>query len=139
MSGLGAFIETVAIYREKDVCRHLWTYGARLRDGLSDVARACGVADHFVMDGPAISLNYITRDQAGKPSPGFRTLFSQEMIRHGVLMPWLAVSHAHGDDELALTLAAAEKAMRVYADALEAGLGRFLEGAEIKPVFRKYN
>lgn len=139
MSGLGAFIETVNIYKEKDVCRHLWEYGARLRDGLSAVARACGVADHFVMDGPAISLNYITRDETGSPSTKYRTLFSQEMIRHGVLIPWLAVSYAHGDEELALTLAAAEKALQVYANALDGGVGRFLEGAEIKPVFRKFN
>jgi glutamate-1-semialdehyde 2,1-aminomutase len=28
MSGLGAFIETVNVYRQRDVCRHLWQYGA---------------------------------------------------------------------------------------------------------------
>jgi glutamate-1-semialdehyde 2,1-aminomutase len=139
MCGLGAFIETVRIYRESDVCRHLWNYGARLRDGLTQVARECGVADHFVMDGPAISLNYVTRAADGCVSAKFRTLFAQEMVRNGVLMPWVAVSYAHGEAELEATLAAAKSALRVYANALSDGIERFLEGPEVKPVFRKYN
>lgn len=139
MSGLGAFIETVRIYQEENVCRHLWDYGARLRDGINDIARACGVEKNFSMDGPAISLNYLTRDAYGVLSTQFRTLFSQEMVRNGVLMPWIAVSQSHGDAELNMTFAAVEKALRVYASALEGGVEKFLEGPEIKPVFRKYN
>ena len=67
------------------------------------------------MIGPSISLNYVTRDRDGEVSLPFRTLFSQEMIRHGVLMPWVAVSHAHGIEELRLTLDAARGALDVYA------------------------
>jgi glutamate-1-semialdehyde 2,1-aminomutase len=139
MCGLGAFIETVRIYQEKDVCRHLWSYGARLRDGLTAVARECGVQDFFVMDGPAICLNYLTRDKQGEVSTKFRTLFSQEMIREGVLMPWVAISYAHGDSELDITLTAARKALKVYAAALEGDIKQFLTGPEIRPVFRKHN
>jgi glutamate-1-semialdehyde 2,1-aminomutase len=139
MSGLGAFMETVRIYQEENVCRHLWDYGARLRDGMNRIAGACGMEKYFSMDGPAISLNYLTRDASGAVSTKFRTLFSQEMVRNGVLMPWIAISQSHGDDELAMTFTAVEKALRVYASALEDGVDKFLEGPEIKPVFRKYN
>jgi glutamate-1-semialdehyde 2,1-aminomutase len=139
MSSLRAFIETVRVYKEKDVCRHLWSYGARLRDGLAAVSKECGVNDHFVMDGPAICLNYLTMDKTGALSSKFRTLFSQEMIRAGVLMPWVAVSYAHGDRELDLTLTAARSALKTYASALEDGIENFLIGQEIKPVFRKHN
>jgi glutamate-1-semialdehyde 2,1-aminomutase len=139
MCGLGAFIETVRIYKEQDVCRHLWAYGEKLRNGLNLVAAECGVDKHFSMDGPSISLNYITRDAAGSPSMKFRTLFSQEMIRQGVLIPWIAVSLAHSDAELAITIEAARKALKVYASALNDGVEKYLEGPEIKPVFRKYN
>ena len=69
----------------------------------------------------------------------FRTLFSQEMIRQGVLIPWIAVSLAHADAELAITIEAARKALKVYASALTDGVEKYLEGPEIKPVFRKYN
>jgi glutamate-1-semialdehyde 2,1-aminomutase len=110
-----------------------------LRDGLTGVAKECGVQDHFVMDGPAICLNYLTKDKQGALSTKLRTLFSQEMIRAGVLMPWVAVSYAHGDRELDITLTAARNALNVYASALEDGIEQFLTGPEIKPVFRKHN
>ncbi len=139
MSPLGAFIETVNVYREKDVCRHLWRYGQQLKDGLKAIAQRHGISSHFMIDGPAVSLNYVTRDAAGELSSEFRTLFSQEMIRHGVLMPWIAVSLAHGDAELSMTLNAADKALAVYKLALADGIEKHLEGPAIKPVFRKYN
>jgi glutamate-1-semialdehyde 2,1-aminomutase len=61
------------------------------------------------------------------------------MIRNGVLMPWIAPSFAHGDTELQRTLEAARKALAVYAQALEQGVERFLQGPVIKPVFRRFN
>ena len=64
---------------------------------------------------------------------------SQEMIRNGVLMPWIAVSLSHEAAELDATLAAAGKALAVYARALKDGVERYLEGPEVKPVFRKFN
>lgn len=139
MCGLGAFVETVRIYREQDVCRHLWEFGAKLKDGMEALARECGVAEHFLMDGPDICLNYLTKDASGTLSPRFRTLFSQEMIRRGVLMPWIAPSYAHSDQELEITLSAAKGALDIYARALQDGIEHFLVGPEVKPVFRKYN
>lgn len=139
MSGLGAFIETINVYRQKDVCRHLWHYGKQLRDGLMELAHRHNVNEYFTVDGPAISLNYTTRAISGEISLELRTLFSQEMIRNGVLMPWIAVSFAHGDIELNITLQAADKALAIYKRALAEGVEKYLEGPAIKPVFRKYN
>ena len=139
MPDLGAFIETIRVYREHDVVGHLWRYGGMLRDGLRDVAARYGLAEQFVIEGPAINMNYITRDRDGKVSLALRTLFAQEMIRQGVLMPWIALSYAHGEAELSLTLEAADASLRVYRDALESGVERFLQSPVIKPVFRQFN
>lgn len=139
MASLAAFLETVAVYEEKDVVKHLWDYGAQLSQGLEALAREAGMAAFFQMQGSAVSLNYVTFERAGQPSLPLRTLFSQEMIRNGVLMPWIAQSFAHGDAELQQTLEAARKALAVYAQALESGVERFLEGPAIKPVFRQFN
>jgi glutamate-1-semialdehyde 2,1-aminomutase len=139
MASLSAFLETVQVYEDKDVVRHLWNYGARLLTGLEQVAREAGVAQQFQMQGNAVSMNYVTFDAQGQPSLPLRTLFSQEMIRNGVLMPWIAQSFSHGETELQQTLEAARKALAVYARALESGVERFLEGPVIKPVFRPYN
>lgn len=139
MASLAAFLETVAVYEEKDVVGHLWDYGAKLMTGLEAVAREAGVAQAFQLQGNAISMNYLTFDRAGEASLPLRTLFSQEMIRNGVLMPWIAQSFAHGETELQRTLEAARAALKVYAQALDGGVERFLEGPAIKPVFRQYN
>jgi glutamate-1-semialdehyde 2,1-aminomutase len=68
-----------------------------------------------------------------------RTLFAQEMARRGVLIPWVAVSLAHGDEELRLTLSAAEDALKVYRQALTDGWRTHLVGSPVKPVFRSHN
>jgi glutamate-1-semialdehyde 2,1-aminomutase len=110
MCSLAAFIETVRIYREQDVCGHLWSYGQRLRGALVDAAASTGMANRFSVDGPDISLGFSTRDADGQPSMPMRTLFCQEMVRNGVLMPWIAISQSHGDTELELTWKAARSA-----------------------------
>ena len=139
MPALGAFVEATRINEADDVPGHLWAYGRRLKDGLAEVATRHDLQDHVFMEGPAIALNYITRDAAGQPSLPMRTLFSQEMLKRGVMMPWLAISQAHGDTELTLTMEAFDGALGVYKQALEGGVDSRLDGPAIKPVFRTHN
>jgi glutamate-1-semialdehyde 2,1-aminomutase len=61
------------------------------------------------------------------------------MLKQGVMMPWIAISTAHGELELDFTLSAARGALSVYQRALEHGVERYLEGHELKPVFRRFN
>jgi len=68
-----------------------------------------------------------------------KTLLSQEMIRRGVMMPWLGTCQAHGDAELAQTLEALDGALKVYAAALENGVEKYKDDHVIKPVFRTFN
>lgn len=139
MPALGAFIESTRINIEEDVPRGLWAYGARLKAGFAEVSAAHGLADHFVTDGPEIMMNYITRDADGRPSMPLRTLLSQEMIRRGVMMPWLSTCQAHGETELQMTLEALDGALGVYAAALNDDLGKYKDDHVIKPVFRTHN
>ena len=55
------------------------------------------------------------------------------------MMPWIAISQSHGPHELQLTLDALDGALAVYAQALDAGIERFLQGPAIRPVFRTHN
>lgn len=82
---------------------------------------------------------YATNDREKKVSLELRTLFSQEMVNGGVLMPWIAVSAAPGERELEITLEAARRALEIYARALEDGVDKYLKGDAVKPVFRRYN
>ncbi len=139
MPGLGAFLETVRIYRAENVTDHLWAYGRKLKAGLRQVAEHHGLQHHFRLDGPDISLNYLTLDAGGNASLGLRTLYAQEMLRRGVMMPWIAVSQSHGETELQMTLDAADGALAVFGQALADGVDKHLIGPAIKPVFRSHN
>lgn len=139
MCGLGAFIETIKFYKEHNVTKHLWSYGQKLVDGMNAIAVDLGVDKEFQAYGVPCSPNYATKDKDGNVSMALRTLFSQEMIKSGVLMPWIAISYAHGQAELDFTLKAVRKSLEVYKKALAEGVDKYLVGDPIKPVFRKHN
>ncbi|MFJ1490668.1 glutamate-1-semialdehyde 2,1-aminomutase [Capnocytophaga canis] len=139
MCGLGALIRTIQFYKENNVVEHMWNYGRKLIRGMNEIAKEFSISECFEVGGIECSPNYITRDANKNISLAFRTLFSQEMIRNGVLMPWIAVSYSHTDVELEKTLEATREALKVYSKALNDGVEKHLQGAVIKPVFRKYN
>lgn len=139
MCGLGAFVATMDFMQRHQVVEHLWNYGQKLTTMMQHQAEAHGIADCFKVGGIACSPYYLTQDATGASSLALRTLFSQEMIRNGVMMPWIALSYRHGEEELAITERAIDLAFAVYRKALDEGVDKYLEGPVIKPVFRKYN
>lgn len=139
MSGLGAFVAAMKFMQENNVVDHLWSYGRKLISLMQDGAGAHGVGHSFKAGGIPCSPHYATLDAGGSNSLALRTLFSQELVRNGVLMPWVALSFRHGDAELATTESALDAAFSVYRKALEEGVDKYLDGPVIKPVFRKFN
>jgi len=135
---LAAGLATLAVYRQEDVVGHLRAVGEQLRAGLGQVAAALGLSAQFQVLGNPANLVYSTRDAGGSPSQPFRTLFLQETIRRGLLMPSLVVSHAHGPAELQRTLDGVAEALQVYRRALDEGIERHLVGRPVKPVFRTF-
>lgn len=139
MSGLGAFVESMKFIQEHNVIEHIWDYGKKLIDLMNDTAKEFGIEKNFVAGGVECSPYYLTFNKKGENSLGLRTLFAQEMIKNGVMMPWIAISYAHGKKELELTKSALEKTFAVYKKAVDEGYEKYLIGDVIKPVFRKYN
>jgi glutamate-1-semialdehyde 2,1-aminomutase len=139
MCGLGAFVKTVELYKANNVIDHLWSYGEKLIAGMNGISKELGIQDYFEANGIACSPNYTTKDKAGNASLAYRTLFSQEMINNGLLMPWIAISYAHKETELNITLEAVRKSLQVYSKALDGGIEKYLIGPAIKPVFRPFN
>lgn len=136
---LAAGRAVLAFYREHPVIETMWAAGRAIIDGINAHARRLGLGEHVVMAGYPCSPVYACRDRDGRVSLLFRTLFLQEMLRHGVIFNYLAPSYSHGEAEVAMTVDAAEKALHVYARAIESGIEHFLEGPAIKPVFRAFN
>lgn len=139
MSALGAFIKTVEIMKRDSVINHYWDFGQKLKNGMNRIANDLGISDYFYVEGYPCSPNYITKDKDGKISLALRTLFAQAMLDRNILMPYIAVSFAHKEVELEITLEGVKYALNIYKEALENGYENYLKSDIIKPVFRKYN
>ena len=139
MCGLGAFVATIRFMQRHKVVEHLWDYGRKLSAMMERRAEAHGIGHSFKAGGIPCSPYYLTLDESGANSPALRTLFSQEMVRNGVLMPWIALSYRHGEEELVLTERAIDQTFKTYRLALDEGVEKYLNGPVIKPVFRKHN
>ncbi|MGB8341588.1 MAG: glutamate-1-semialdehyde 2,1-aminomutase [Chthoniobacterales bacterium] len=137
--GLAAAIETMRIYREEPVVETLWRQGRQLSDGIRQVVHELELDDYFQLRGRPCCLLYATLDQKREPSQAFRTLFLQETMRQGLLMPSLVVSYSHSDSDIQRTIDGIATALGVYRRALEDGIDRHLAGRPVKPVFRQFN
>ncbi|MFI6389185.1 glutamate-1-semialdehyde 2,1-aminomutase [Nonomuraea sp. NPDC050547] len=133
---LTALRAVIRAYTEHDPVAVMEERGRALADGVNSAARELGVADHVAVVGRPSCLIFTTKDAAGQPSQPFRTLFLQELLRHGVLCQSFVVSAAHTPDDIELTVEAARAALLVYGKALEDGIDRFLNGAPVAPALR---
>ena len=139
MSSLGALVETINVYKELNVTAHIWDMGKRLVNGLNTIAKEYSLQDYFYIEGAACSPNLVICGKDKKASFEYRTVFLQEMIKEGILMPYIAIAYQHTNEEIEKTLEVARKAMKVYVDALNGNVNDFIIGNVIKPVFRKFN
>jgi glutamate-1-semialdehyde 2,1-aminomutase len=134
---LAAAIATIDVYEREPVIAHLYQQGEKLSRGLAELAGQHGVSEFVGPVGFPCNLLYRTLDADGHPSQPYRTLFLQETIRRGVLMPSLVVSYSHSDEDVERTLEAIDGALGVYANALTDGCGPFLVGEPSRPVFER--
>ena len=139
MSGLGAFLATEEYLKRENVIEYVWQYGHKLKTSMNEIAKAHELQDYFQVEGVSCSPSYKTKDQDGKMSLSFKTLFMQEMIKNGILMPWISIAFRHTDEILNKTLVAVDKSLEIYKKALTNGIHNYLIGPPVKPVFRKFN
>ena len=140
MGALGAFLKTMEVLENENVVEHFWSYGKKLMDGFNSIAADLGIENQFYFEGYPCSPSYTTKDKTGNVSLALRTLFSREMLKRKVMMPWVGLCYMHRDEELQITLDAGREALKIYSQALNDGTEKYLEGSNIiKPVFRKFN
>ena len=136
---LAAAIATMQIYQSEPVIEHLERQGDRLRKQAEGIIRNHGLEAYVEIFGRPSCLLFATRDSDHKPSQPMRTLFLQETIRRGVLMPSLVVSYSHTDEDIDRTIGAIDGALSVYRRALDGGVERFLIGRPSEPAMRSHN
>lgn len=136
---LAATIATIKFYQENDVIGYLDQQGKKLKEGVNRVSRELGIEDKISIIGRNCCSVYTTRDEAGNPSQPFRTLFLQETMKRGLLMPSSIVSYSHTDNDILDTIEKMTDAMKVYKRALDEGIEKYLIGRPVAPVWRRYN
>lgn len=136
---LAAAIATMRVYEREPVIGRLYRQGGRLAEQAQQAIDRHRLGGHVKLVGRPCCLAYATLDQEGRASQAFRTLFLQETIRRGVLMPSLVVSYTHDDEDIDRTVEAIDGALAVYARALDGGAERHLVGRPSQVVYRQYN
>jgi glutamate-1-semialdehyde 2,1-aminomutase len=136
---LAAAIATMQVYEREAVIEHGYRQGTRLKRQAEEAISRHGLTEFVKIVGLPCCLAYATLDQAGQPSQAFRSLFLQETIRRGVLVPSLVVSYAHTDEDIDRTVAAIDGALAIYRQALDSGVERFLVGRPSQIVYRRFN
>jgi glutamate-1-semialdehyde 2,1-aminomutase len=136
---LAAGLATIRIYKTEPVIETLNNQGCRLAEGFTRAIEANGVQDKVLVLGKPSCLVFGTRDNDGKPSQPFRTLFIQELMKRGIIAPSLVVSYSHTDRDIDRTVEAIDESLAIYRKALDEGIDKYLVGRPVQPVFRKFN
>lgn len=139
--GLAACRATMEECIRLNVSDHVWGLGTRLVAGVRNIANANGVSQHLRIIGFDCNPQILCTHEDGRYWPELQTSFHEEVIANGVLIPWISITWAHGEPELAATLeainAGAQKIRRVLEDGTT--VEQSFAGEAVKPVFRKYN
>ncbi len=134
---LAAYLAVAHAYATTDPIGRMEAAGERLRAGFEQITGELGIGDHLRVAGRPSCLIFQTLDPDRQPSQPLRTLFLQELVRHGVLGQSFVTSAAHTDADIDHTLDACRAAAAVYARALDqGGVDGLLEGRPVAPALR---
>ena len=138
--GLAACRATLEECQRVGISKHVWSVGNRLVSGVRSIAEMEGVSDHLRVVGFDCNPQILCTNTDGSYWPALHTAFHEEVISHGVLIPWTTITYSHGDEEIDYTLEALQHGMRKIRRALETEtVDSSFEGEPVKPVFRPFN
>ena len=136
---LRAGLQTIEIIKREDALTKIWKNGQFLMDEFKKIIKSHNLDEFINIIGASGNMAVVCREQNKQVSMAFRTLYIQEMIANGVLIPWVAISYSHSSEDLNKTYEAFNETLKVYKKALNEGIEKYLVGNAIKPVFRKKN
>lgn len=137
---LAASIACINEIRKHDIIAHFWQTGQALMDGVRAAAKDVGAERYVDVFGYGVKPAFAFKDETGQVSMVARTLFLQETIARGLLMPYVVPSYAHKKETIDFAVECVRDALEVMKKAAEGpGMAAVIEGGVVKPVFRKFN
>jgi glutamate-1-semialdehyde 2,1-aminomutase len=136
---LAAAIAVMDYYQDHDVCAQLKQQGARLRSQVQKSVNEFNLQEQVPLMGRNEAFFFGSRDENGHMSQAYRTLFIQETLKRGLIMPSMIVNYSHTDADIDSTAARVHEALYIYRRALDEGIGKYLTGRPVQSVYRKRN
>lgn len=137
---LAAAITTIKEIQKHNIIDHFWKTGQSLMDGVRTAAKDVGAEKYVNVGGFGVKPAFSFNDELGKISMTARTLFLQETVARGLLMPYVVPCYAHKKGNIDLAVECIRDALLVMKNAAEGpGMESALIGEAVKPVFRKLN
>ena len=137
---LAAAIATINEIREKNLIKHFWHIGESLQKGIINAAKEVGALDFIEVIGYGCKPGIILKNEKGEVSMAARTIFLQETIQRGLLIPYVVPSYAHKDEDVALAVDIIRDALvKLKNISQQCSIEEAVEGNVVKPVFRKFN
>jgi glutamate-1-semialdehyde 2,1-aminomutase len=137
---LAASIASINSIRENNIITHFWEIGQLLMDGVREVAKEAGAEQYIDVFGYGVKPAFAFRDESGEISMAARTLFMQETVARGLLMPYVVPSYAHKKEDIHFAVVCIRDALVAIKKAAEGkGILAAIEGGVVKPVFRTQN
>jgi len=137
---IAAAISTISEIRKHDMIAHFWKTGQVLMDGVRAAAKDIGAEQYVNVSGYSVKPSFSFNDETGNLSMVARTLFLQETVARGLLMPYVVPSYAHKQENIDFAVDCIRDALEVMKKAAEGpGMAAIIQGDVVKPVFRKLN
>lgn len=137
---LAASIACINEIKKQNAIHHFWEIGKMLQDKIRDVAVQVGAEKYINISGYGVKPAFSFNDEKGEISMVARTLFLQETIARGLLMPYFVPSFAHKIEDINFAVECIKDSLIVMKTAAEGkGMASAINGEIVKPVFRKFN
>jgi glutamate-1-semialdehyde aminotransferase/spore coat polysaccharide biosynthesis protein SpsF (cytidylyltransferase family) len=138
-ASLAAAMATLDVMEREDYWAHVWRLGTRLQAGFRALARSYGIAEFADCGGLPPWTVVVFKNTDHWSSLQLKSLFQQEMLRHGVLFSGSQfISLAHTDEDIDRTLDAYTEAMKVLRFAIDChAVDTMTLGEPIQLVFRR--
>lgn len=137
---LAASIACINEISKNDIISHFWKTGQALMDGVRSAANDVGAERYIDVFGYGVKPAFAFKDETGQVSMVARTLFLQETIARGLLMPYVTPSYSHKKETIDFAVECVRDALDVMKKAAEGlGMASAIKGGVVKPVFRKFN
>lgn len=135
---IAASIAVIDKMQRQPVIASLWEKGETLAAAVEGIIKGHGLADVLSLSGSAPWKLLSWQDHINASKELIRSVFIQEMLRHGVL---LTASHnicyAHDDENFSTTLTAYDQTLAFIRERLDGGrLDDALTGPVIEPIFK---